>query len=62
MIEERALWWDRVNHRIAKAPLHLQQSLYIITKHIKEDVGGEIAFLPHSQGLTLVEWLHHLAC
>jgi hypothetical protein len=51
MIEARAHWWDLVEFRIAKAPLHLQQSLYLIVKHIREDDGGETAccgtFLPH---------------
>jgi hypothetical protein len=51
MIEARDHWWAKVEYEIAKAPLHLQQALYIVEKHIRNDDGGEVAccgtFQPH---------------
>ena len=51
MIDAREGWWREVEHVLARSPLHLQQDLHIIIKHIRESTGGEVAccgsFLPH---------------
>ena len=51
MVDERDLWWQQVDRKISLAPYEFQHTLYLLTKHIREDAGGETAccgsFLPN---------------
>ena len=51
MVQERDRWWQLVEQKIASAPYEFQHTLYILTKHMREDPCGETAccgsFLPN---------------
>ena len=59
IIDARDCWWREEEFFLSKAPLHLQQDLYIIIKHCRESEGGEIAccgsFLPPLSPISRME-------